>query len=1031
MFSSAPTYVSSRSADVILSDVRPIKLSADALQAINVLLDELLYNILGASRSLSTDNLKGALSKVLPTSLGKEALLEAEVELKAYWERTTPNDLAAIDNGESEFDHQWCFELLRLKCEAYSTMNDSDEDADAERRLNEKMSKSSISTAPKASLLAPAALYLTAIMESTCEHVLSNVGRVAARDSSRSIASVHDMFVAICEDDAMYGMFRTMKVYEQIEVLSRAQKPRRSKSFSRSTDKISTPSRTSSPLAELGSLRDSTSMSARLRMSSESLRSNATTVIASPEPRTSSEKARSIRKLMGSHSRTPSEKVLATEITKAQNEYGMPRGSAEFEEDYALLHEFDELMRSGATMKVSLTPDRLKSMEVYNKERIQRANRRGAHDSSVSTDKPVEADTIAPPSSPKRTASSAGRPSRNVDSIIEDEEETSNSKNSPTTFQQSAAVRVRQGSLSSAAARSTSSPNRLRSISISNMPHPRHEDSLSRKTGISNKSQPLPSAHIPVASPPRRAASNGDTGRNVAGQPQRKRKVARRRESIDLDDVMGGSDDGTEESVVRSTPVPKIPSTPQKLRQPYVSQSARDLIAFLEEGPPDEPQFPHSSSANASVISFESSKTKTGRFSRMMSKLSLGGSTEKLNGRDMDEPPKTPRSLGRKPSRNNLPPPPAYLQQTLNSKRSMPNVAPLRSTHFPPPPHSASATQTTHHMQLSPASPPRMLHTAKVTPPPTASSSQTTSAEDLGLPTSPSRRATLRKAVPVFDDKADSVPPIPKPADADSNMLSRNASNGRQVKGRSEVNGTEPGDDDAKGGALAHKVSPRTANGHTNGVALKSESHEKEKVAPAATRLTVPRHSSRSRPASANGEDGNSSIHTHTDRGYSISPEATPGPTITAADVDDLRRLLLVATTADECRLLTDMFFARNGFPYRTPPAVITPDTPPPTADVSRTQLETLNNDLERSLVELFLGGNKEKILEGPAGVQSEDTAQAEEVTGQVEDPAQSPQGVHEAPAQPSTEAHDATTQYPREEAPTQATIIPAQTVVA
>ena len=28
------------------------------------------------------------------------------------------------------------------------------------------------------------------------------------------------------------------------------------------------------------------------------------------------------------------------------------------------LHEFDELMRSGATMKVSLTPDRLKSMEV-------------------------------------------------------------------------------------------------------------------------------------------------------------------------------------------------------------------------------------------------------------------------------------------------------------------------------------------------------------------------------------------------------------------------------------------------------------------------------------------------------------------------------------------------------------------------------------------------------------------------------------------------------------------------------------------
>lgn len=34
------------------------------------------------------------------------------------------------------------------------------------------------------------------------------------------------------------------------------------------------------------------------------------------------------------------------------------------QEDEELQQEFDELMRSGATMKVSLTPDRLKSMEV-------------------------------------------------------------------------------------------------------------------------------------------------------------------------------------------------------------------------------------------------------------------------------------------------------------------------------------------------------------------------------------------------------------------------------------------------------------------------------------------------------------------------------------------------------------------------------------------------------------------------------------------------------------------------------------------
>lgn len=33
-------------------------------------------------------------------------------------------------------------------------------------------------------------------------------------------------------------------------------------------------------------------------------------------------------------------------------------------QDVAMLQEFDDLMRSTSTMKVSLTPDRLKTMEV-------------------------------------------------------------------------------------------------------------------------------------------------------------------------------------------------------------------------------------------------------------------------------------------------------------------------------------------------------------------------------------------------------------------------------------------------------------------------------------------------------------------------------------------------------------------------------------------------------------------------------------------------------------------------------------------
>lgn len=42
-------------------------------------------------------------------------------------------------------------------------------------------------------------------------HILSNAGRVTARDSSRSTATLQDLFIALCEDDAIYGLFKNMK----------------------------------------------------------------------------------------------------------------------------------------------------------------------------------------------------------------------------------------------------------------------------------------------------------------------------------------------------------------------------------------------------------------------------------------------------------------------------------------------------------------------------------------------------------------------------------------------------------------------------------------------------------------------------------------------------------------------------------------------------------------------------------------------------------------------------------------------------
>jgi hypothetical protein len=582
-----------------------MKLKVEALRSVNAFLDELLWNILSLSRSLSTDRIKTSLLKILPTTLGKEALLEAEVELKAYWERTipTPNPTAIIE-GE-QFPLQWSFELLRLKCEAYSTLNDSDEDVNSENRLSERMRDLGHVLTPPAALVAPAALYLTAIIEYICEHLLSNISRVVARDSSRTSATPHDLFVALCEDSTVYDTFRSMKVYSHIENLQKSSRPRRSKSFSH--DKLVTTSRTSSQHSDLSStLRESNSAQSRIRMSSESIGFGATTV-QSPS-RGSLERAKV--KLFG-HSRTPSENGVESQSLHRKSDLGYAdstNGSlVDVEQDQVLKDEFDELMRSGTTMKVSLTPDRLKSMEVYNKEKNRRgttrhsANKRdvvnGHHDETL----------LVIPFDSKRLP----RPSnlKHVDSIVEDEED----------FLTASSVAVMSLPATPQSHKFPIPPpvdanGRLRSMSTSQASGPPkllHKSSWSSisktRTPISKKRDLPGSKHL-----------------EASGNLTRARKPQRNIENMDLDEVMNGSDDEDEESAPPSSY--KLPIKAVVLAGPKMSATTRELIDFLAEGPPQELQEPQ---RLVSAVP-SSPKAKPGRLGRMMSRLTGGPSTERL-----------------------------------------------------------------------------------------------------------------------------------------------------------------------------------------------------------------------------------------------------------------------------------------------------------------------------------------------------------------------------------------------------------------
>lgn len=61
-------------------------------------------------------------------------------------------------------------------------------------------------------MLAPASLYLTALVEHVGERTLAALARVVARDSStKGKAELQDVYVALCEDEAMWGLFKRME----------------------------------------------------------------------------------------------------------------------------------------------------------------------------------------------------------------------------------------------------------------------------------------------------------------------------------------------------------------------------------------------------------------------------------------------------------------------------------------------------------------------------------------------------------------------------------------------------------------------------------------------------------------------------------------------------------------------------------------------------------------------------------------------------------------------------------------------------
>ena len=532
-----------------------------------------------------------------------------------------------------------------------------------------------------------------------------------------------------------------------------------------------------------------------------------------------------------------------------------------------------------------------------------------------------------------------GRSLRHVDSIVEDEEESGSSIHAPAATSlpsPPSSARMRNTSFTATTTTMTTRPpsdQRLRSISISNVPHPRDKDGISRKA--SNGPRDFLRQGSQNAAPPPTSMAPGGI------QKTRKKQV--NLESMDLDDVLAGLD-GEEDFVEVRAPV-KTASPTDSPRSPggtKISKNTQDLIAFLDAGPPEEPAL--HPGANASVISFESSRVRSGRLQRMMSRLTLGGSKESLNGSynmSEEQPPKTPRTpLSRKNSKMALAtsPPPSFKSASLQSKRSIPNV------------NAAAA-----YPNVIVATPPPRYSRPPAPPPVSATSS--TSTED-GAPSSNpptlSRRDT-RKAVPVLDDAVsptsstghDSIPES-RPGSANVNV---NGHRVARVYDDSKLSSPPP----------VHRTP--VVNGHRHPVKIDTSE--------SSLRVTSAERKS-SHPKAESGYASRSVSRSPVTPSQTQLPQPAAAPTISPEIAEEMRRLLGAATSAEECRLVVDLFLVKSGFPLKEPaPASSTAAAAAGEeggggggADAAKKLEDAIaasgaaDAEVERGLVALFLGGD-------------------------------------------------------------------------
>lgn len=196
--------------------------SFSALQLVNNFLDQLLFNFLQVSKATTLSTLRPAVTEVLKPKLAKDAINNADEELREYLGGGDEDDYVQPHGADPGRD--WDLELVwkrtRLRCMVYSSLGDmeeEDEDLYMEQENLEIGADEQISD-----VISPAvAIFLTSVLEYMGELTLTVAGQASyhrmrttfekeLKEGTRSTSDIADRIVVEEGDMERVALDRTL-----------------------------------------------------------------------------------------------------------------------------------------------------------------------------------------------------------------------------------------------------------------------------------------------------------------------------------------------------------------------------------------------------------------------------------------------------------------------------------------------------------------------------------------------------------------------------------------------------------------------------------------------------------------------------------------------------------------------------------------------------------------------------------------------------------------------------------------------------